>query len=142
MRAGEYIHDWILDLVGAATVSAFGSTVDLLFPDTIRGLLVGDQINIGYECFAPLLVKGDHWVLLHFTPEEISIYDSMRRHTDGDARLFVLELKGWFPELESARVTEVRDWPQQGYGTNDCALYVMRAIHIIQDRAEPPHVGL
>ena len=129
MQPCAYIHDWILNLVGSATVSAFGSAANVLFPDAIRQVLEGDEFDLrSGECLAPLLVKGDHWVLLHILPDEIIVYDSLRIHTSGDARVFALLLKQKVPALKNARVCEVTDWQQQGYGTNDCGLFTMRAM--------------
>ena len=85
MRSGAYIHDWIVNIVGVAPVSAFGSTANVLFPNDIRGVLQWDAVDVSSECLAPLLVKGDHWVLLRFTPNEITIYDSCDEGGGGGA---------------------------------------------------------
>ena len=133
MQPGALIHDWIVNLVGLATLATFESTANLIFPNAIRKVLEGDvfDLNSG-ECLAPLLVKGDHWVLLHVRPDEIAIYDSLRTHTSGDARLFALELVKKVPALKNARVRDVTAWQQQDFGSNDCGLFAVRAVlHIV-----------
>ena len=81
---------------------------------------------------APLLVRGDHWVLLSITPYKITIFDSLRYHTGDEAHRFARSLVQAFPQLRDARVESTRNWPQQMPGSNDCALFVMRAVlHIL-----------
>ena len=137
LRPGEEIHDWIIALVGTAIGEVFGNETSLLFPDHIRhfldkgeaarqwadGLIVGE-----YLVLAPLLIKGNHWVLMEVAPNSIRIKDSLRRYTDGEALAFARQLKAAVHGLRGAVIEEDKEWPQQAFGSNDCALYVLRAI--------------
>ena len=115
----------------------YGYNVPIMFPDHIRFFLNKGEAELERKngmhvgtapCLAPLLVKGNHWVLLEITPTVIRVQDSLRTHTAGQAKDFAHHLQEKIHGLRKARVYEDTNWPQQGYGTNDCALFVMRAI--------------
>ena len=137
LRPREYIADWIVALVNRAVAEIYGYNVRIMFPDHIRFFLNKGEAELERKngmhvgtapCLAPLLVKGNHWVLLEITPTDIRVQDSLRTHTAGQAKDFAHHLQEKIPGLRKARVYEDTNWPQQGYGTNDCALFVMRAI--------------
>ena len=137
LRPREYIADWIVALVNRAVAEIYGYNVPIMFPDHIRFFLNKGEAELERKngmhvgtapCLAPLLVKGNHWVLLEITPTDIRVQDSLRTHTAGQAKDFAHHLQEKIPGLRKARVYEDTNWPQQGYGTNDCALFVMRAI--------------
>ena len=87
---------------------------------------------------APLLVRGDHWVLLRISPHTITIYDSLRSHTGDAAHRFARSLASGFSMLHEASVESAKNWPQQLPGSNDCSLFVMRAVqHILAKQPVP-----
>eukprot|EP00760_Papus_ankaliazontas_P008724 PhM_4_TR13916/c2_g3_i1/m.39950 len=108
--------------------------VSVLYPDAIRsansakGLpyaAVNDMVQTGHSVLAPLHVRGDHWVLLSLSCTQIRIYDSLRKHTAGEATKFAEELKANVPRLKAVHINEIES-PKQADGSNDCGLWVIR----------------
>jgi len=130
---GEQIHDWLLDALQRATTAACDSEAMTLYPNTIRmyakrGKGPDFKRDIGKsEFFAPILVRNDHWVLLHRKGNQIDIYDSLPKHTQNLAVQFAHDLIANIPLLKNATVKKAL-WPQQSPGSNDCALFVLRGI--------------
>ena len=141
-----YIADWLLDYVAMA-LSAIHSRpeVKVIGADLIRAWVARSaesdlQRALSSQrtdpmILAPLLVRGDHWVLLRITRYAITIFDSLRSHTGDVAHRFARSLRDTFPILKDAQVESERHWAQQAQGSNDCALFVMRAVqHILSRR--------
>jgi len=136
MRPGARVRDVTLDLILRAVVAVYDSEVDILFPDHIRLFCTkggeeqkhGCAVSLGSRpCIAPLLVRGDHWTVLYITSTEIVIRDSARTHTLDEAKNVAHELKLKVAALSKAKVVVDTKWMQQGYGSADCALFVIRA---------------
>ena len=62
------------------------------------------------------------------------IFDSLRSHTGDAAHRFARSLVGSFAVLRGATVESFRSWPQQIRGSNDCSLFVMRAVQHLLSR--------
>ena len=137
MRPGARVRDIVLDLVIRGIVAAFQFDAEVLFPDRVRTILdkgtapersALDSALGKKPCFAPVLVQGNHWVLLSMSPKEISITDSARTHTKDEAAQLAYKLKQKVPGLRGALVVTDRQWPQQDFGSADCAFFVARAV--------------
>ena len=141
-----YIADWLLDFVNMALSAIHPRPeVKVLGADLIRAWVARraeselqrwlSSQRTDPMILAPLLVRGDHWVLLRITRYAITIFDSLRSHTGDEAHRFARSLRDTFPILKDARVESERHWPQQAQGSNDCAIFVMRATqHILSRR--------
>ena len=144
---GALITDYLLGQCLEALASVFPSNTRVLFPDSIRNIVDhvgsgtrtekkrsfvdgGARIGKGEAFLAPLHVCGDHWVLLWCTPKVIKVYDSLRSHTNGKAVEFA-QILATVPGFEEAVIVEDLKWPRQAEGSNDCALFVMRAVLMI-----------
>ena len=57
-------------------------------------------------------------------------YDSLRSHTNGKAVEFAQVLTT-VPGFEEAVIVEDLKWPRHAESSNDCALFVMRAVLMI-----------
>ena len=153
-REGALVTDFLLGQCLEAVAAAFPSKTRVLFPDYVRRLVEvdhaaaakigngtrasrkrsfvdgGERMKAGEHFLAPLHVKEDHWVLLECSPGVIKVYDSLRSHTNGDAVEFAKLLTA-MPGFEEAVIIEDRQWPRQADGSNDCALFVMRAVLMV-----------
>ena len=145
LRESEYVADWLLDYVtqGLERLYRKGG-VKVVGADVIRNWMERDAATEMRKALdakwtdpvilAPLLVKGDHWVLLKITRHSIVIFDSLRSHTGDAAHRFARSLVGSFAVLRGATVESFRSWPQQIRGSNDCSLFVMRAVQHLLSR--------
>ena len=143
LRPSSYIADWLLDFVnmGVAALYPRGG-IKVIGADLIRNWFERDaapEMRKALDArwadpvlLAPLLVRGDHWVLLRICRFKIEIFDSLRSHTGDAAHVFARKLVKRFPVLRDAQVESAKHWAQQERGSNDCALFVMRAVlHVL-----------
>ena len=136
LRFGAMIDDWVLDLLLKAIVVTHDTKAQVLFPDQVRALtkksgvmaMAKEGVSIGdWPCIAPLLVQESHWVSLFITSNVIVIRDSDRNFTKDEAKSVAYAIKHHVPALSKAKVLCDQEWPQQEYGSADCALFVARA---------------
>jgi len=147
LKATQYISDWVIDaFVKAITVIATRpDQIHALYPDAVRKIMDRDgQRELtkvfrkdGVTLLAPLLVHKNHWVLLVISRETIRVFDSLRSHTGTAATDFATVMIKNVPSLMRAKVVDEDKWPQQPSGSNDCALYVIRAVLHICFRTAP-----
>ena len=143
LQPSAYVSDWLLDFVNMSLAAVHGrSEVKVISADLVRNWVsrgAGDEMRRALDSrwaepliLAPLLVRGDHWVLLRISRNAIKNFDSLRSHTGDVAHRFVRSLAAAFPQLKEARVESEKNWPQQSPGSNDCAFFVMRAVqHVL-----------
>ena len=146
-EGGALITDYLLGQCLEAIAAVFPSNTRVLFPDAIRHMVGhvgsgtraeqkrsfvdgGARMKKGEAFLAALHVCDDHWVLLWCTPKVIRIYDSLRSHTNGEAVEFA-QVLATVPGFEEAVIVEDLKWPRQAERSNDCALFVIRAVLMI-----------
>eukprot|EP00760_Papus_ankaliazontas_P016450 PhM_4_TR16800/c1_g2_i5/m.51816 len=137
------IPDWALDVILRATVDALGADVAVVYPEALRKFLRENRtadiqrvLTKAAVVFAPVLVHGNHWVLVVFDKDETRVYDSFPTHTKNAARDFVHDLSEAVPGIRCPEVSEQK-WFRQGASEQVCGLRVMEAaaFDLLRDEA-------
>lgn len=101
-----------------------------LSDETVRKMFLDESRSASHCGFlAPIWVRRGHWVLLHgrYCVEGewiIRIYDSLPTFSSGEADRVA---RSFFTNMHVEYRIETPQWYKQSRGSNDCALFVLRA---------------
>ena len=136
MLPGALVTDWILDVVIRGIVRITGNKVAVIFPGTLQRWLAlnrkkdFEKVTGSRAFLAPLIIKDDHWVLVAGSPTELVIFDSLPSHSGHDALHIAEQMAAFSPSYAKTSIRREK-WLTQAPGSNDCAMFCMKAAWMV-----------